>query len=121
VLYRPDDFEPLVDEPWDEGRIRAGIEEIVADTEDAYRGPKLLWRADAWDRWRATSPRKTLYCGAAGVVWALDELRQRGHAETRLDRGRRPEHARAPARPARVRHEGDGGAGRSGAARIVAP
>ena len=85
MLYRPDDFEPLVDEPWDEARIRAGIEEIVADTEDAYRGPKLLWRADAWDRWRATSPLKTLYCGAAGVVWALDELRRRGHAETRLD------------------------------------
>ncbi len=28
---------------------------------------------------------KCLYCGAAGVVWALDALRRRGHAETQLD------------------------------------
>jgi hypothetical protein len=85
MLYRPEDFEPLVDEAWDEQRIRAGIREIVAEADAAYRGPKLLWRADESDRWRATSPLKTLYCGAAGVVWALDELRRREHAETALD------------------------------------
>jgi lantibiotic modifying enzyme len=28
---------------------------------------------------------KNLYVGTAGVVWALDELRRRGHAETQLD------------------------------------
>jgi len=85
VLYRPEDFEPLTEEPWHAERIRAGIREIVADTDVSFRGPKLLWRADEWDRWRATSPLKTLYCGSAGVVWALDELRRRGHAETALD------------------------------------
>ena len=87
MLYRPEDFEPLSDEPWDEARIRAGIREIVADTDAALRGPKLLWRADDWDRWRATSPLKDLFCGAAGVLWALADLRDRGHAETRLDLG----------------------------------
>jgi len=87
VLYRQEDFEPLVDEPWHEGRIRAAIREIVADTDSALRGPKLLWRADPWDGWRATSPLKDLYCGAAGVLWALADLRDRGHAETRLDLG----------------------------------
>jgi hypothetical protein len=87
VLYRPEDFEPLVDEPWDEERIRAGIREIVDDTDGALRGPKLLWPAEGWDRWRATSPLKDLYCGAAGVLWALADLRDRGHAETRLDIG----------------------------------
>ena len=85
MLYRPEDFEPLTDEPWDEARIRAGIREIVDDTDGALRGPKLLWRADDWDRWQATSPLKDLYCGAAGVLWALDDLRRRGHAETRLE------------------------------------
>jgi hypothetical protein len=85
VLYRPEDFEPLTDRPWVAERIRAGIREIVADTDASNRGPKLLWRADEWDRWRATSPLKTLYCGAAGVVWVLDELRRRDHAETVLD------------------------------------
>ena len=85
MLYRPEDFEPLTDEAWDAERARAGIREIVADTDAALRGPKLLWRADDWDRWRATSPLKDLFVGAAGVLWALADLRERGHAETRLD------------------------------------
>ena len=85
MLYRPEDFDTLTDETWHEERIRAGIREIVADTESALRGPHLLWPADDWDRWHSTNPLKTLFVGAAGVVWALDELQQRGHAETRLD------------------------------------
>jgi hypothetical protein len=87
VLHRPDDFEPLTEESWDADRIRAGIREIVDDTDAALRGPKLLWPAEDWDRWRATSPLKDLYCGAAGVLWALTDLRDRGHAETALDLG----------------------------------
>ena len=85
MLYRPEAFEPLTDEPWNDERARAGIREIVEDTDAALRGPKLLWRADDWDRWQATSPMKNLYAGAAGVLWALDELRRSGHAETELD------------------------------------
>ena len=85
VLYRPEAFDRLTDTPWDEERVRAGIREIVADTDDALRGPKLLWRADPWDSWQATSPMKNLYVGAAGVLLALELLRRRGHAETRLD------------------------------------
>jgi lantibiotic modifying enzyme len=85
MLYRPEAFEPLVDAPWDEGCIRDGIAEIVADTDEALRGPKLLWRADSGDNWHATSPLKSLYVGAAGVLWALDQLRRRGYRETTLD------------------------------------
>jgi hypothetical protein len=85
MLYRPEAFEPLTDERWNEGRVREAIRTIVADTDDGLRGPRLLWRAHAWDRWQATSPMKNLYVGAAGVVWALDRLRARGHANTRLD------------------------------------
>ena len=85
MLYRPEAFEPLTDERWDEGRIRDCIAEIVADTDEALRGPKLLWRADAWDNWHATSPMKNLYVGAAGVVWGLDQLRRRGYRQTTLD------------------------------------
>jgi hypothetical protein len=40
MLYRPEDFEPLSEESWDEARIRAGIREIVDDTDGALRGPK---------------------------------------------------------------------------------
>ncbi|HEV3479342.1 MAG TPA: LanC-like protein [Gaiellaceae bacterium] len=85
VLYRPEAFERATDEQWDEERVGRRIRDIVADTDDALRGPKLLWRADSWDGWHATSPMKNLYVGAAGVLWALDELRRRGYAETRLD------------------------------------
>ena len=85
MLYRPEAFEPLTDEAWDESRVRDAIAGIVADADAAMRGQKLLWRADDWDRWQATSPMKNLYVGAAGVLWALDALRRRGHAETRLD------------------------------------
>lgn len=85
MLYRPEAFERLTDERWNVNRIRGGIREIVADADAALRGPKLLWRSDDWDRWHQTSPMKNLYVGAAGVLFALDELRRRGHAESRLD------------------------------------
>jgi lantibiotic modifying enzyme len=85
VLFRPDAFEPLTDSPWDENRVRAGIRSIVGDADAALRGPRLMWRADPWDGWHGTSPMKNLYVGTAGVLWALDRLRRRGHAESRLD------------------------------------
>lgn len=85
MLYRAEAFEPLTDESWDADRVRASIREIVADTDQALRGTKLLWQADDWDRWGATSPMKNLYVGAAGVLFALNDLRRRGQAETRLD------------------------------------
>jgi hypothetical protein len=85
MLYRPEAFEPLTDQGWDDERVRSAIDAIVADADEALRGPKLLWRAHEWDGWHATSPMKSLYVGASGVLWALDELRRRGHAESRLD------------------------------------
>jgi lantibiotic modifying enzyme len=85
MLYRPEAFEPLVDTPWSELRARAAIREIVEDADAAFRGPRLFWRANEWDGWHGTSPMKNLYVGTAGVLWALDRLRRRGHTETKLD------------------------------------
>jgi lantibiotic modifying enzyme len=85
MLYRPEAFEPLTDRQWDPGRARTAVRDVVADVDEALRGPRLLWQADTWDRWHSTSPLKNLYVGAAGVVWALDELRERGIAEPKLD------------------------------------
>lgn len=85
MLYRPEAFEPLTESPWDGRRAREAIRELVADADEAFRGPRLLWPADDWDGWRAAKPLTNLYVGAAGVLWALDELRRRGYAETRLD------------------------------------
>ena len=87
MLYRPEAFEPLVDAPWSELRARSAIRDIVEDTDAAFRGPRLFWRAHEWDGWHSTSPMKNLYVGTAGVLWALDRLRQRGYTETRLDLG----------------------------------
>jgi hypothetical protein len=85
MLYRPQAFEPLVETPWNESRVRAAIRDIVAEIDAAFRGPKLFWRAHEWDRWQATSPMKNLYVGSAGVLWGLNELRRRGYADTALD------------------------------------
>jgi hypothetical protein len=85
ALYRPDAFEPLLEDGWNDDRARVAIREIVADTEAGFRGPTLMWRANDWDGWHGTSPMKNLYVGAAGVVWALERLRRGGHAEPHLD------------------------------------
>ena len=84
MLYDPAAFQPLTDEPWDEAQARDGIAAIVADA-DATFDADALWPAHEWDGWNAPQPMKNLYVGAAGVVWALDDLRRRGLAETTLD------------------------------------
>jgi len=83
-LYDPDAFAALTESAWDEAIVREAIRDIVADADAAY-GDGPLWPADEWDAWQTPTPLKALYVGAAGVVWALDALRRRGHAETRLD------------------------------------
>jgi Lanthionine synthetase C-like protein len=85
TLFRPEAFDRLTDTPWDEARTRDAIAAIVADTDAAFRGPKLFWKAHDWDKWNATSPMKNLYVGSAGVLWALEQLRRRGFTETSLD------------------------------------
>ena len=45
----------------------------------------MLWPAEEWDAWNLPLPLRELYAGAAGVVLALDVLRRRGYAESRLD------------------------------------
>ena len=84
MLYDPAAFEPLTDESWDEARAHDAIAAIVADADAAF-DPDELWPAHEWDGWQAALPMKNLYVGAAGVIWALDDLRRRGFAETTLD------------------------------------
>jgi lantibiotic modifying enzyme len=83
VLYQPEAFEPLARE-WDEEKVRAGIRTIVADADAAF-DPETLWPAGEWESWHTPTPLKMLYVGAAGVIWGLDELARRGHAEPRTD------------------------------------
>jgi lantibiotic modifying enzyme len=84
MLYRPKAFEPLTREAWDKERVRNAIAAIVSDADEAY-DPERLWPAQEWDSWQSATPMKNLYVGAAGVGLALEALRRRGHAETRID------------------------------------
>ena len=86
TVYDPAAFAPLTEARWDEGSVRAAIERIAADAQATF-GATTLWPADEWDGWQTPTPLKSLYVGAAGVIWALDALRGRGHAEIRLDLG----------------------------------
>src|SRR5436190_23833418 len=74
-LYEPEGHEPLTSTVWDEPRARAAIDEIV-DATLAAREPGGLWRlhradADDGDPLEPT----TVWVGAAGVIWALADLR----------------------------------------------
>jgi lantibiotic modifying enzyme len=84
VLFRPEAFEPLSPAPWREGRVRDAIAEIVADADDTF-DEDALWPADEWDGWSTPLPLKNLYVGAAGVIWALWVLRERGFESSRLE------------------------------------
>jgi lantibiotic modifying enzyme len=84
VLYRPEAFEPLTDEPWDDERVRAAVRALVADADETFDA-EALWPAEDWDAWGSPQPLAGLYAGAAGVIWALDTLTRRGLAESRTD------------------------------------
>jgi lantibiotic modifying enzyme len=83
-LYKPEAFEPLTDTPWNEVRVADGIQAIVEAAESAFDDERL-WPAGQWERWQTPLPLKSLYVGAAGIVWALHALRSRGRADGRLD------------------------------------
>ena len=85
MLYQPEGYEPVAGE-WDEARALAGIRTVVADVDAAFDADSL-WPAAEWDSWRTPTPLKSLYVGAAGVIWGLDELARRGHAEPQTDLG----------------------------------
>jgi hypothetical protein len=85
MLYDPPSHEPLTERPWDEGRARAAIAAIVADTEGAFDGDEL-WPAHPADTADGPLPRaSTVYLGASGVIWALDRLQRSGLAGLRHD------------------------------------
>jgi lantibiotic modifying enzyme len=83
-LYKPAAFEPLTDTPWNEARVADGIQAIVEAAEAAFDETEL-WPAGEWERWQTPLPLKNLYVGAAGIVWALHALRNRGRADGSLD------------------------------------
>src|SRR5438128_2614190 len=73
-LSRPSEHEALAAAEWDEARVEGAIREIVADAEAAFDGARWPFHpADVVD-----DLPTTIYMGAAGVIWALDELGSTG-------------------------------------------
>lgn len=82
MLYDPARHEALNAAPWDEARVRAAIAHIVADAEARY-SPESYWPPHPRDLEPDDDPAQrstTMYCGAAGVVWALHYLQSVGAA-----------------------------------------
>jgi lantibiotic modifying enzyme len=84
MLYRQEAFEPVTEEHWNEARVREAIARIVADVDAAYRR-QPLWPPPPDSPVASGGPEPSLYAGAPGVLWALDALQRRGHAESLLD------------------------------------
>jgi hypothetical protein len=83
VLLDPASHEPLVETPWSESRARAAIAAIVVDTEGGF-DEQTLWCAHPLDEdGDLLPPLASLYLGASGVIWALDELERLRAAELR--------------------------------------
>jgi hypothetical protein len=71
VLFDPAEHEPLTASRWGEARVRAGIDRIVETALDAYE-PGSFWPRD--DGGPSADRDRSLWTGAAGVLWALDRL-----------------------------------------------
>lgn len=84
MLYEPTRFDALIDEPWVPARVEDAIAAILADADAAF-DPEALWPAHEWDAREKPLPLSGLYVGAAGVIWALDELQRRDHADSSRD------------------------------------
>jgi hypothetical protein len=73
-LFDPAEHEPLTTSPWDEGRLRAGIDRIVDEAAEAYE-PGGFWPRSPLDEYGLPAERdSSLWIGAAGVLWALESL-----------------------------------------------
>ena len=83
MLFDPAAHERPSGRPWSDARARAAIAAIVADAEDAFDAD-ALWPAHPRDLEDGPLPAvASLYLGAGGVIWALDELARTGVAELR--------------------------------------
>jgi Lanthionine synthetase C-like protein len=86
ALFDQSRHEPLTATPWSAEHARAAITAIAAQTEAAF-DPRSLWPPHPQDEepddgeWTWLG----LYLGAAGMIWALDDLERAGAVELRRD------------------------------------
>jgi len=78
-MFDPRRHIALLPDAWDAGVALAAIREIVADTLERF-DPDRFWPTHPLDD-GAGEPPTSLYFGATGVLWALDQLRRAGAVE----------------------------------------
>ena len=80
MLFDPERHELLRDTAWNAQAAKATIAAIVADIEDEAGPQARSWPAHPLDDVSEDPPHKSLYLGAAGVLWALWYLERQGAA-----------------------------------------
>lgn len=82
MLFTPARHESLADDRFDEVAARAVIGRIAERAERELDRADGRWALDPADAEReGAGPESSLYCGAAGVAWALGELADEGHVD----------------------------------------
>ena len=82
MLFSPQRHEPLADVPWSEARALQGIGAIAAASEDAFDPATGLWPLHRNDHEPGIDhPQRSVYGGAAGIIWALWQLADGGGVE----------------------------------------
>ncbi len=86
MLHDPARHEALTATPWNAAAARGAIRTITDDL-CARFDPATLWPVHPRERKEGDKPvpQPMLYNGAAGVVWALQRLREQGAARVDLD------------------------------------
>ena len=88
MLFSPSRHETLGDSRWSEERARRAIAAIAAATEDGFDSRIGLWPLHPNDREPGVDhPQRAVYGGAAGVIWALDQLAADGSIDLVRDYG----------------------------------
>jgi hypothetical protein len=80
VLFTPERHEALTDLGFSEQRARDAIARIAARAGNEFDAADGRWPLDPEDAIREDEgPASGLYCGAAGIYWALGELADEGY------------------------------------------
>ncbi len=73
-LFDRTEHESPTSSPWDENRVRCGIDRIVDETLDALEPGRFWPRSELDDYGRPVERDRALWIGATGVLWALERL-----------------------------------------------
>jgi hypothetical protein len=87
MLFTPERHEPLAVAWLGEAAARDAIARIADRAGRELDAADGRWPLDPEDAIREDDgPASDLYCGAAGIAWALDELASRGYSDVVVDR-----------------------------------